>query len=213
MNAAGLHHTTARAATRRSIADTEHTPAPGVATTKLCAPAVVRSIHGETGSIAPPVLGEGGHGAKTVERKVRLSHCEIFLVQFAPRCTSRFRQVQRGARGAVAVHATARDRNGAPGSALHFKRTERSLVSSVAFAALVYSGLVARSPKSCTCASTELVAYLQITTTAHACRPGCTRVVTQGSSAAALGAFYSAELARYRQFCHVSSCFFPIMQG
>ena len=146
-----------------------------------------------------------------VERK--LSHCEIFLVQFAPRCTSRFRQVQRGARGAVAVHATARDRNGAPGSALHFKRTERSLVSSVAFAALVYSGLVARSPKSCTCASTELVAYLQITTTAHACRPGCTRVVTQGSSAAALGAFYSAELARYRQFCHVSSCFFPIMQG
>ena len=107
-------------------------------------------------------------------------HCEIFLVQFAPRCTSRFRQVQRGARGAVAVHATARDRNGAPGSALHFKRTERSLVSSVAFAALVYSGLVARSPKSCTCASTELVAYLQITTTAHACRPGCTRVVTQG---------------------------------
>ena len=151
-----------------------------------------------------------GHG---VERKVRLSHCEIFLVQFAPRCTSRFRQVQRGARGAVAVHATARDRNGAPGSALHFKRTERSLVSSVAFAALVYSGLVARSPKSCTCASTELVAYLQITTTAHACRPGCTRVVTQGSSAAALGAFYSAELARYLQFCHVSSCFFPIMQG
>ena len=148
-----------------------------------------------------------------VERKVRLSHCEIFLVQFAPRCTSRFRQVQRGARGAVAVHATARDRNGAPGSALHFKRTERSLVSSVAFAALVYSGLVARSPKSCTCASTELVAYLQITTTAHACRPGCTRVVTQGSSAAALGAFYSAELARYLQFCHVSSCFFPIMQG
>ena len=146
-------------------------------------------------------------------RKMRLSHCEIFLVQFAPRCTSRFRQVQRGARGAVAVHATARDRNGAPGSALHFKRTERSLVSSVAFAALVYSGLVARSPKSCTCASTELVAYLQITTTAHACRPGCTRVVTQGSSAAALGAFYSAELARYLQFCHVSSCFFPIMQG
>ena len=152
-------------------------------------------------------------GSYLVERKVRLSHCEIFLVQFAPRCTSRFRQVQRGARGAVAVHATARDRNGAPGSALHFKRTERSLVSSVAFAALVYSGLVARSPKSCTCASTELVAYLQITTTAHACRPGCTRVVTQGSSAAALGAFYSAELARYRQFCHVSSCFFPIMQG
>ena len=47
----------------------------------------------------------------------------------------------------MAVHATARDRNGAPGSALHFKRTERSLVSSVAFAALVYSGLVARSPK------------------------------------------------------------------
>ena len=144
---------------------------------------------------------------------MRLSHCEIFLVQFAPRCTSRFRQVQRGARGAVAAHGTARDRSGAPGSALHFKRTERSLVSSVAFAALVYSGLVARSPKSCTCASTELGAYLQITTTAHACRPGCTRVVTQGSSAAALGAFYSAGLARYLQFCHVSSCFFPIMQG
>ena len=100
--------------------------------------------------------------------------------------TSRFRQVQRGARGAVVAHGTARDRNGAPGSALHFKCTERSLVSSVAFAALVYSGLVARSPKSCTCASTELVAYIQITTTAHACRPGCTRVVTQGSSAAAL---------------------------
>ena len=127
--------------------------------------------------------------------------------------TRRFRQVQRGARGAVAAHGTARDRNGAPGSALHFKRTERSLVSSVAFAALVYSGLVARSPKSCTCASTELGAYLQITTTAHACRPGCTRVVTQGSSAAALGAFYSAGLARYLQFCHVSSCFRPVMQG
>ena len=75
----------------------------------------------------------------------------------------------------MAAHGTARDRSGAPGSALHFKRTERSLVSSVAFAALVYSGLVARLPKSCTCIdtvdhSTELGAYLQITTTAHACR-------------------------------------------
>ena len=62
-------------------------------------------------------------------------------------------------------------------------------------------------------ASTELGAYLQITTTAHACRTGCTRAVAQGSSAAALGAFYSAGLAKYRRLCHVSSCFRPIMQG
>ena len=51
----------------------------------------------------------------------------------------------------MAAHGTARDRSGAPGSALHFKRTERSQVSLIAFAALVYSGLVARLPKSCTC--------------------------------------------------------------
>jgi len=44
------------------------------------------------------------------------------LIQFRHAGTLRFRQVQRGARGAVAVHITARDRNGAPGSALHFKR-------------------------------------------------------------------------------------------
>ena len=112
----------------------------------------------------------------------------------------------------MAVHATARDRNGAPGSALHFKRTERSLVSSVAFAALVYSDWW----------QDRKIVHLCIDRTSrvspnyhHSPRmsPCCTRVVTQGSSAAALGAFYSAELARYRQFCNVSSCFFPIMQG
>ena len=119
---------------------------------------------------------------------------------------------ERRSRGAVATHGTTRECSGTPCSTLHDRYTERSLVCSVAFAALVYLGLVARSPKSCTCASTEIGANLQITTTPHSCRPCYTRAAAHSLPTAAFSAFYSAGLARYRRCHHLSSCFRPVME-
>ena len=63
------------------------------------------------------------------------------------------------ARRAVAEHRAARDRSGATCSCLSGRRTERTLVSSVAVAALVCARKTAKSSASSTYASTDVGAY------------------------------------------------------
>ena len=144
---------------------------------------------------------------------MRLSHLRFFWPSSRHVGTCIFStSAERRSRGAVATHGTTRECSGTPCSTLHDRYTERSLVCSVAFAALVYLGLVARSPKSCTCASTEIGANLQITTTPHSCRPCYSRAAAHSLPTAAFSAFYSAGLARYRRCHHLSSCFRPVME-